>query len=74
VTLVVLTLTLLGIGITLAITLPPLLEKNAKMRLDPPNPTNLSINSTSVLNHFEKAGVSSEDPICSAMGKYVGLK
>jgi len=55
----------------LAITLPPLLEKNANRKLDPPNPVNLSINSSSVLEHYPLGAVSSEDLICSDIGRFV---
>jgi gamma-glutamyltranspeptidase/glutathione hydrolase/leukotriene-C4 hydrolase len=68
---VVLILTALAIGITLAITLPPLLEKQANRTLDPPDPLEYPGPSPSVLRQFLEAGVSSEHPTCSNIGNEI---
>lgn len=65
---VVLILVILSIGITLAITLPPLLDG---LTLDPADPDDFLPPSTSILLQLQSAGVSSESGLCSDMGKYV---
>jgi hypothetical protein len=57
VTAVIIALTLLSIGIILAITLPPILEKASNETLSPPDPPELLIQSTSVLSQYDNAGV-----------------
>jgi len=68
---VVLILTALAIGITLAITLPPLLEKQANRTLNPPDPLEYPGPSPSLLRQFLKAGVSSEHETCSNIGNEI---
>jgi len=58
-------LVLLAIGITLAITLPPLLERIANNSLYPPNPEQLPKASPSILGVYQNAGASSDMEICS---------
>lgn len=71
---VIMVLTVLAIGITLAITLPPLLERQANRTLDPLDPLEFPGPSPSVLRQFQNAALSSENADCSRIGKYVKQK
>lgn len=71
VSIVVIILIVLAVGITLAITLPPMLDENASNALNPPDPATYLGPSPSVLGQYTKAGVSSQSEVCSKLGSDV---
>lgn len=66
---VVLVLIALSIGVTLAITLPPLLDARSESELIPDDPPSLLAPSPSILAQYQRSGVSSDSSICSDIGR-----